>query len=58
MEVTGSIFKFEFVTEEEYEKTKAFVEHYFVTSNIKYATSLNFKIALFSIKKKFFTPKV
>lgn len=45
------------VTEEEYEKTKAFVEHYFVTSNIKYATSLNFKIALFSIKKKFFTPK-
>ena len=37
------------VTEEEYEKTKAFVEHYFVTSNIKYATSLNFKIMPFFI---------
>ena len=45
------------VTEEEYEKTKSFVNHYVSTSDIKYATSLNFKIALFSIKRKFFTPK-
>ena len=45
------------VSEEEYEKTKAFVEHYVNSTDIKYASSLNFKIALFSIKKKFFTPK-
>ena len=45
------------VSEEEYEKTKAFVEHYANSPDIKYTTSLNFKIALFSIKKKFFSPK-
>ena len=45
------------VTEEEYEKTKAFVEHYVNSDNVKYNTALNFKIALFSIKRKFFTPK-
>lgn len=45
------------VSEEEYEKTRAFVQHYVENSDITYATSLNFKIALFSIKKKFFTPK-
>lgn len=45
------------VSEEEYEKTKAFVEHYANSTDIKYASTLNFKIAIFSIKKKFFTPK-
>lgn len=45
------------VTEEEYNKTKEFVERYAQSTDIKYASSLNFKIALFSIKKKFFTPK-
>ena len=45
------------VTEEEYEQTKKFVETYVERNEIKYATSLNFKIALFSIKRKFFTPK-
>ena len=45
------------VSEEEYEKAKNFVEHYVNSTDIKYASSLNFKIALFSIKKKFFTPK-
>lgn len=45
------------VTEEEYEKTKQFVEHYVNNYNVKYNTALNFKIALFSIKRKFFTPK-
>lgn len=45
------------VSEEEYEKTKEFVERYANSTDIKYASELNFKIALFSIKKKFFTPK-
>jgi len=45
------------VTEEEYNKTKEFVERYAQSTDIKYASSLNFKIALFSIKKKFFTSK-
>ena len=45
------------VSEEEYEKTKAFVEHYANSPDIKYKTTLNFKIAIFSIKKKFFTTK-
>lgn len=45
------------VSEEEYENTKNFVEHYANSTQIKYASGLNFKIALFSIKKKFFTPK-
>ena len=45
------------VTEEEYEKTKAFVEHYVESTDIKYASGLNFKIGLFSIKRKFFTPR-
>jgi len=45
------------VTEEEYEETKKFVEHYAESTDIKYASGLNFKIALFSIKRKFFTPK-
>ncbi len=45
------------VTEEEYEHTKAFVEHYVESTEVKYASSLNFKIGLFSIRKKFFTPK-
>ena len=45
------------VSEEEYEKTKEFVSKYVKSTDINYAASLNFKIALFSIKKKFFTPK-
>lgn len=45
------------VSEEEYEKAKIFVEHYANSTDIKYASSLNFKLALFSIKRKFFTPK-
>ena len=45
------------VSEEEYEKTKAFVEHYAKSTEINYASLLNFKIAMFSIKRKFFTPK-
>ena len=45
------------VTEEEYEQTKKFVQTYIDRDEIKYTTSLNFKIALFSIKRKFFTPK-
>ena len=45
------------VTEEEYEQTKAFVEHYAQSTDLKYASHLNFKIAIFSIKKKFFTPR-
>ena len=45
------------VTEEEFEKTKQFVEHYVNNPDVRYATSLNFKIALFSIRRKFFTPK-
>ena len=45
------------VTEEEFEKTKEFVSKYVESTDINYASGLNFKIALFSIKKKFFTPK-
>ncbi len=45
------------VTEEEFEKTKNFVDHYINSTEIKYASGLNIKIALFSIKKKFFTPE-
>ena len=45
------------VSEEEYEKAKVFVDHYVNSTDIKYTSSLNFKIAIFSIKKKFFTPK-
>ena len=45
------------VSEEEYEKTKNFINHYLQSTELKYTSSLNFKIALFSIKKKFFTPK-
>ena len=45
------------VTEEEYEKTRMFVQTYVDRNDIRYATGLNFKIALFSIKRKFFTPK-
>lgn len=45
------------VTEEEYERTRMFVQTYVERNDIRYATGLNFKIALFSIKRKFFTPK-
>lgn len=45
------------VTEEEYEQTKEFVQRYAESTDIKYASGLNFKLALFNIKKKFFTPK-
>ena len=45
------------VSEEEYQKTKDFVTKYVQSTDINYASSLNFKIALFSIKRKFFTPK-
>lgn len=45
------------VTEEEYEKAKHFVEHYVNNPDVTYATGLNFKIAMFSIRRKFFTPK-
>ncbi len=45
------------VTEEEFEKTQQFVEHYKNSTDIKYASSLNFKLAIFSLKRKFFAPK-
>ena len=45
------------VSEEEYLKTKEFVEHYAKSTDIKYASSINFKLAIFYIKQKFFTPK-
>ena len=45
------------VSEEEYENTKNFVEHYANSTQIKYASGLNIKIALFSIKKKFIKQK-
>ena len=45
------------VSEEEYQKTKEFVTKYVESTDINYASTLNIKIALFSIKRKFFTPK-
>ena len=45
------------VTAEEYENTKTFVERYAEGTDIKYASGLNFKIAFFSIGRKFFTSK-
>ncbi len=45
------------VTEEEYNNAKTFVEEYAKAEEIKYKTSLNFKLAGFSIRRKFFTPK-
>ena len=45
------------VSEEEYERTKNFVEYYKNSTDVNYASSLNFKLAIFSLKKKFFTPK-
>lgn len=45
------------VTEEEYNNTQKFVDHYLKSTKVKYASGLNVKLALFSIKKKFFTSK-
>ena len=45
------------VTEEEYNNTKKFVDYYLNSTKVKYASGLNVKLALFSIKKKFFTSK-
>lgn len=45
------------VSEEEYEQTKEFVQRYAESTKLKYASGLNIKLALFNIKKKFFTPK-
>ena len=45
------------VTEEEYEKTKNFVDYYINSTDIKYASSLNIKLAIFSLRRKFFTTK-
>lgn len=45
------------VTEEEYENTKKFIEIYASNTKLKYASLLNVKIGLFSIKRKFFSKK-
>ncbi len=45
------------VTEQEYEDTKRFVEFYAKNTKLKYKSSINFGMALFSIKRKFFTPE-
>ncbi|MCR4580240.1 MAG: hypothetical protein K5681_07835 [Treponema sp.] len=45
------------VTEEEYNNAKEFVETYSLTPEITYSGMQNFKIALFDINRKFFTPK-
>ena len=45
------------VTEEQYNNAKKFVEYYANGTSIKYQASLNFKIAMFSIKRKFFTSR-
>ena len=45
------------VSQEEYDNAKEFVERYAASTDIKYASGYNFNIALFSIKRKFFTSK-
>ncbi|MBP5518981.1 MAG: hypothetical protein J6X84_00175 [Treponema sp.] len=45
------------VSPEEYENAKKFVENYADSTDIKYKSYLNFKIAMFCIKRKFFTAK-
>ena len=45
------------VTEEEYNNTQKFVDYYLDSTDLKYASGLNVKLGLFSIKKKFFTSK-
>ena len=44
------------VTQEEYENTKKFVEWYAHSTELKYASSLNFKLAMFCIRRKAFSP--
>ena len=45
------------VTEEEYNNTKEFVEMYSMSPKVNYSAIENFKIAIFDIGRKFFTPK-
>ena len=45
------------VTEEEYNKTKQFVEEYAASPEVKYDMIQNLKIARFATKRKFFTEK-
>jgi len=45
------------VNEEEYKNAQEFVEEYAEQEEIRYKTSLNFKLAAFNIRRKFFTPK-
>lgn len=45
------------VSEEEYYKTKKFVELYASNPEIKYKASINFKIAALAMRRKFFTTK-
>lgn len=45
------------VTEEEYNRTKEFVDYYLQSTKLKYASGLNVKLAGFFLKKRFFTSK-
>ncbi len=45
------------VKAEEYENIKTELEEYAQLKDIRYKTSINFKFALFSMERKFFTPK-
>ncbi|MCR4631177.1 MAG: hypothetical protein K5786_06055 [Treponema sp.] len=45
------------VTEEEYQNAKEFVEMYSMSPEVKYSSIENFKIAIFDITRKFFTPE-
>ena len=45
------------VSEEEYNRTKEFVERYAERTDVHYAPMDNFSIAAFSVKRKFFTSK-
>lgn len=45
------------VTEDEYTSTKEFVEAYAQSTKVKYRAIENFKIAMFDIKRRFFTSK-
>ena len=45
------------VSEKEYESTKQFVEYYLNSTELKYASGLNVKLAGFYLKRRFFTKK-
>ena len=45
------------VTEKEYENTKEFVEFYLDSTDVRYASILNFKLAAFFLKNKLFVSK-